>query len=73
MSWEAFLDVFHDQLHLGLELLEESLELVHVGLLLGPANAEAFRLIGLGDLGRGYQYALNKAGVHGDNTMWKWT
>ena len=40
-------------LHLGLEVFEQGLELVHVGLLLGPADAETFRLVGLGDLGGG--------------------
>jgi hypothetical protein len=38
-------------LHLGLDVLEQSLELVHVGLLLGPLDAETLGLVGLGDLG----------------------
>lgn len=37
-------------LHLRLDLLVQSLQLVHVGLLGRPANAHTFLLIGLGDL-----------------------
>jgi len=37
-------------LYLGLDLLEQSLELVHVGLLLGPADTETLLRVGLGDL-----------------------
>ena len=39
-------------LHLRLELLEVGLQLLHVGLLRGPADAEALLLVGLGDLVR---------------------
>jgi len=37
-------------LHLRLDLLEQSLELVHVRLLLWPADAQPLLLVGLGDL-----------------------
>jgi hypothetical protein len=37
-------------LHLGLDLLVESLELVHICCLGRPANAQTLLLVGLGDL-----------------------
>lgn len=66
-SWEANLVKSCAALHLGLELLEQSLELVHVGLLLGPADAETFRLVGLGDLGEVVSMqGADRPGVHGE-------
>ena len=40
-------------LHLRLDLLEVGLELLHVRLLRGPADAEALLLVGLGNLNSG--------------------
>ena len=40
-------------LHLRLDLLEVGLELLHVRLLRGPADAEALLLVGLGNLSSG--------------------
>lgn len=39
-------------LHLGLDVLKEGLELVHIGRLLGPTHAETLGLIWLGNLQR---------------------
>lgn len=41
---------YYGYLHLGLDIFAESLELVHVGGLGRPANAETLGLVGLGDL-----------------------
>jgi hypothetical protein len=59
-------------LHLGLDFLIQSLELVHVRRLGRPANTKAFRLIGLGDLEPGVSGSINKA-VKYERTTWKWT
>lgn len=68
-SWRARLTS-----HLGLDIFEQGLELVHVRLLLGPANAKSLDLVGLGDLeevsglGRGFDRGFLRV-----FTMWKWT
>lgn len=37
-------------LHLGFDILKEGLKLIHVSLLLGPADAQTLCLVGLWDL-----------------------
>ena len=64
-------------LHLRLDLLVQSLQLVHVGLLSRPATAHTFLLIGLGDLCNVSVYRSsswrNREPIWKNLTMWKWT
>jgi hypothetical protein len=55
-------------LHLSLDFLKQSLELVHVRFLGRPANTKTFRFIGLGDLGRGASGSIEEA-VKYERTM----
>ena len=59
-------------LHLGLDLFAQLLELVHIGGLGRPADAETFSLVGLGDLRRGQRKKFKK-GTRSlfSLTMWK--
>lgn len=62
--------------HLALDLLSQSLELIHLKLLLWPADAQSLRLVGLGDLFTNNQYVRNTTtlvGICCILTMWTWT
>jgi hypothetical protein len=47
--------------HLGLDLLKQSLELVHIRLLLRPADAQPLLLVGLGDLVMAREWSVLKS------------